>query len=143
SHLPVRHTDTHGTYLNTGSHAKMVKYVYPKLELRWGRLRTVELGWRALRHFFVTGRISFARQLAKFVGFLSVVVPLFVYLIADYEAGQKLLSFEANELKWAVAIFAVLALVGGLVRIFALRPHTEDDTHYTFVLVRHGIDGNL
>lgn len=143
SHQPCRETDENGTHLNCGTWIRKVKLLYPVFRNTWRRCRWLETAVLTLKHFFVTGRIPFGRQVAKVLGLAVMITSLFWFLFTNYRDGERLLSFDVGTLKIAAGIMVSLSIILGLIRIFSVRPAEVDDTRYTFALVRHGTDGNL
>lgn len=144
SHIPRRVTGPDGTYINTGTWAMKLRFVFPSFQYRWKRFRWLEVVVRAVGHFLKTGEIAFARQLTKLLGFAAAVAAMLVFLLTSFRQNSyHLLSYDLLDFKLPVGILLVFLVVSGLFRVFAIKPDVVDDTQFTFGLVRHCADGDL
>ncbi|HTM68985.1 MAG TPA: hypothetical protein VL426_06850 [Candidatus Binatia bacterium] len=144
SHIAKRMTGPEGTYINTGSWAMKLRFVFPSFAYTWKKFRWLEVVIRAVGHFLRTGQIAFARQLTKLLGFAAAVAAMLVFLLTSFRQNSyHLLSYDLLDLKLPVGILLVFLVVSGLFRVFAIKPDVVDDTQFTFGLVRHCADGEL
>ena len=144
SHSPRLVQGTDGAYLNTGTWAKTLQFVYPTFEYRWRLFRPVEVFWHSLRHFLSTGKFSFVKQLTKLVGFVGTAAAMLAFLLTSFSKNRfHFLWYDLVDFKLPVGILLVFFLIAGIFRIFAVKPMEVDDTRLTFGLVRHGKDGSL
>lgn len=144
SHIPRRVTGPDGTYINTGTWAMKLRFVYPSFTYTWTKFRWLEVVMRTVGHFLKTGELAFARQLTKLVGFVAAVAAGLVFLFTSFrENSYHVLSYDLLDLKLPVGILLVFLVVSGLFRIFAIKPDVVDDTQFTFGLIRHYRDGGL
>ncbi len=144
SHSPRLVQGLGGSYLNTGTWSKKLRFVYPTFEYRWRHFRTVEVLWYSLRHFLSTGKFSYGRQLTKLIGFIGMAAAMSAFLLTSFARNRfHVLWYDLLDFKLPVGIMLVFFVLGGIFRIFAVKPHEVDDTRLTFGLVRHGKDGSL
>lgn len=145
SHVPRRMTGPDGTYINTGSWAQRLRLVWPTLACTWPRFRRIEVLWRNLLHFFKTGKIPFADKLGKIIGYAAAIGLLVTYLFMSFSKNDGFgdWSVTLHQLKFAAGVILAIVMLKGVLRFFAVTPEVEDDSQFTFALVRRGPDGAL
>ncbi|KPJ86163.1 hypothetical protein AMJ57_00115 [Parcubacteria bacterium SG8_24] len=144
SHNWRRESSEGGTYINCGTWVKKFRLVERQIDLRWNRLRWLELFWRCLLHFLKTGEVPMRRQMTKIAGFIAAVAAMATFLFTSFpreEWGDW--SVTMSDFKIPIAIFCVFLVLAGLFRIFAVRPLIVPDDRLTFGLVRHFRNGDL
>lgn len=143
SHGAWRETTPDGTYINTGGWSKRKKIVYPTFEPQWRRLRWLEGKWWAFRHFLTPSHISRLSQFAKLFAFIAGIGGLLAFLATPYTRGERLLSYDPENIKVVAGILLVAFVVIGLFRMLSVKPEIKDDPLLTFALYRHGGDSEL
>ena len=144
SHIPRRVTGPDGTYINTGTWAMKLRFVYPSFVFTWTKFRWLEVVARTIGHFLKTGQLAFARQLSKLLGSVAAIAAMLAFLLTSFRQNSyHVLSYDLLDLKLPVGILLVFLVVSGLFRIFAGKPDLVDDTQFTFGLVRHYRDGGI
>ncbi|HTK04379.1 MAG TPA: hypothetical protein VL500_02255 [Candidatus Eisenbacteria bacterium] len=144
SHIAKRMTGPEGTYINTGSWAMKLRFVFPTFTYTWTRFRWLEVVVRTVGHFLKTGELAFARQLTKLLGFVAAVGAMLTFLLTSFRQNSyHVLWYDLLDFKLPVGILLVSLVVSGLFRVFAIKPDVVDDTQFTFGLIRHCADGEL
>ncbi|OGL74367.1 hypothetical protein A3C96_02460 [Candidatus Uhrbacteria bacterium RIFCSPHIGHO2_02_FULL_60_10] len=132
-----------GTYLNTGSWAKQLRFEWPCFERTWKRWRWLEPLWRSTVHFFRTGELRLAARIVRTVIFITVLAGLGWFLWTSFPANERLWGSLLNDLKVYAGLLMLIIGVLGIFRFLVVEPDLLPAERYTFVLVCHRTDGNL
>ncbi len=144
SHIERRVTGPDGTFINTGTWSKKLRFVWPQFPRLWKRFRWLEPAWRSTVHFFRTGELRLATKIMKVIGFLVLVAALATFLLTNFpEHSPDFVTWHPNDLKVYAALALVFIVTVGLWKFLTVEPDTELATRYTFALVRHRPDGTL
>ncbi len=131
-----------GTYVNTGTWARMYELVYPKFAQTWKRFRRVETAWRTLVHFFQTGELPFTKRFASVVGFAGIVAALTaLLLVTPAKHDWRVWLYPLVQFKVPIGIMLAFVVCGGLLRVVSLHPTVADARKLTFAHIRHFRDG--
>ncbi len=144
SHEWRRVSTDRGTYLNTGSWALMFELVDQKIELQWKRWRHLEIFWRSLVHFLMTGELKLARQLSKILGWIALVGAMLAFLFISFPKNSwRIWSYQAADFKLPIGILLVFVVVTGVIRLFSVKPRVISRRRLTFGLIEHFGDGSM
>ncbi len=144
SHEWRRVSTDKGTYLNTGSWSLMFELVDQKIELKWKRWRHLEIFWRALSHFLMTGELKLARQLSKILSWVALVGAMLAFLVTSFPKNSwRIWSYQISDFKLPIGILLVFVVVTGVIRLFSVKPKVIRRQRLTFGLIEHFGDGSM
>jgi len=144
SHEWRRVTDSLGTYINTGAWQLLFDLRWPKFDLKWKRLRHLELVWLTTKHLVQTGELRFGAYVSRILGWITTVLVLLTFLLISFpKEGWRLWSYQLADLKVPIGILLVFILVSGLIRFLSVKPMVVVTQRLTFGLVRHYGDGGM